>query len=376
MEKSLAPFSSSKPFQLVDRAGLRAQAAAERRWLWHGYLAPGRTTLLTAQWKTGKTTLLSVLLSRMKEGGALAGLPVAPGKALIVSEEYNSDWDARCDRFDLSGHVRWLCKPFLGKPKWDSWQTLLEYLAEERSEFAYDLLVFDSLGSLFPPGVELNADLMGEAMGGVQRLAALGAAVGIMHHPAKHASPDGMLARGTGALSALVDILMEMYPYAPGSDSDRRRRLQAFSRSEATARQLVIELNEAGTDYLCRGDLETVEFHNNWYLLHGILAAARCKLSVRDIEERWPRDEDKPHNRTLGRWLERARVLGRVNQQGQGTKPDPHLWWLVGQEKEWNLDAVALMELEQQEARRTLAKVIPGVAEDEERRARQRLRRA
>jgi hypothetical protein len=93
------------------------------------------------------------------------------------------------------------------------------------------------------------------------------------------------------------------------------------------------------------------------------------------MTQRWPRDEDKPHNRTLGRWLERARVLGRVNQQGQGTKPDPHLWWLVGQEKEWNLDAVALMELEQQEARRTLAKVIPGVAEDEERRARQRQRR-
>src|SRR5262245_49475628 len=28
-------------------------------WLWDGYLAPGLVTLLTAQWKSGKTTLLS-----------------------------------------------------------------------------------------------------------------------------------------------------------------------------------------------------------------------------------------------------------------------------------------------------------------------------
>lgn len=51
-------------------------SAAEEKmaWLWHGYLAPGNITLLTSQWKTGKTTLLSVLLARLKEGGTLAGL--------------------------------------------------------------------------------------------------------------------------------------------------------------------------------------------------------------------------------------------------------------------------------------------------------------
>ena len=33
-------------------------------WLWRGYLAHGFLTLLTSQWKTGKTTLLAVLLAR------------------------------------------------------------------------------------------------------------------------------------------------------------------------------------------------------------------------------------------------------------------------------------------------------------------------
>jgi hypothetical protein len=30
---------------------------------------PGKVTLLTSQWKAGKTTLLSVLLARLKQGG-------------------------------------------------------------------------------------------------------------------------------------------------------------------------------------------------------------------------------------------------------------------------------------------------------------------
>jgi hypothetical protein len=38
-------------------------------WLWYGLLATGNLTLLTGLWKLGKTTLLSLLLSRRKQGG-------------------------------------------------------------------------------------------------------------------------------------------------------------------------------------------------------------------------------------------------------------------------------------------------------------------
>src|ERR1700719_1097923 len=60
-------------------------------WLWHGYLGPGRVTLLTSQWKSGKTTLVSLLLARMQQGGQLAGLPVSAGKAFVISEESHAD---------------------------------------------------------------------------------------------------------------------------------------------------------------------------------------------------------------------------------------------------------------------------------------------
>src|SRR5262245_61260195 len=52
-------------------------------WLWEGFLALGYVTLLTSQWKSGKTTLMSILLARLRTGGELAGLrvrPAAPGQ--------------------------------------------------------------------------------------------------------------------------------------------------------------------------------------------------------------------------------------------------------------------------------------------------------
>src|SRR5262245_606790 len=65
----------------------RAAAPAEERWLWQGYVKRGGVTLFTGQWKSGKTTLVSLLLARMKTGGELAGLPVTSGRAVVLSEE-------------------------------------------------------------------------------------------------------------------------------------------------------------------------------------------------------------------------------------------------------------------------------------------------
>src|SRR5437762_9648345 len=82
---------------------------AQLAWLWHGYLGPGQVTLLTSQWKSGKTTLLSILLGRLKTGGDLAGLRVAAAKAIVVSEESRLQWLLRHRKVDLS-EVYFLCR--------------------------------------------------------------------------------------------------------------------------------------------------------------------------------------------------------------------------------------------------------------------------
>src|SRR5438045_9789659 len=110
----MTPTSVSCPAVWLD--DLEQASVSHLDWLWQGYLAPGNVTLLTSQWKAGKTTLLALLLDRMKSGGTLAGLRVRPGKALVVSEESPSMWLERSRRFDFAGNVCWLCRPFIGKP--------------------------------------------------------------------------------------------------------------------------------------------------------------------------------------------------------------------------------------------------------------------
>jgi hypothetical protein len=104
-----APLVWSVDFSAPDR---------QLPWLWQGYLAPGDITLLTSQWKSGKTTLISILLARLKAGGELAGLPLTPGKALVITEESTRLWRLRHHKLQFGDNVCWLCRPFRGGRTW------------------------------------------------------------------------------------------------------------------------------------------------------------------------------------------------------------------------------------------------------------------
>src|SRR5947209_6964202 len=99
--------------------GLDAEAVPAVPWLWHGMLAPGKVTLLTSLWKSGKTTLLAHLLARRRPqdpptvpaaGNAEPGcefldLAVAPGTSLVISEEPADLWPERRRRHDLGAEL-------------------------------------------------------------------------------------------------------------------------------------------------------------------------------------------------------------------------------------------------------------------------------
>jgi AAA domain-containing protein len=52
--------------RVVAARDLDRQPYTPPTWLWPGYLGAGRVTLLTSQWKSGKTTLVSLLLARLQ----------------------------------------------------------------------------------------------------------------------------------------------------------------------------------------------------------------------------------------------------------------------------------------------------------------------
>ena len=350
------PESAVRPaFELppVLWAGDLQTALPPMAWLWQGYLAPGSITLLTSQWKSGKTTLLAVLLARMKTGGSLGGLAVAPGKALVICEEGRQHWELRRQKLDFGGHVAWLCRPFRGRPGRDQWLALVDHVAALHARHGFQLVVLDPLSYFLPGGAEGHAGKMLETLLPLQRWTASNLAVFLLHHPRKGECPAGQAARGNGALPSFVDINIEMTAYAPADAADRRR-LRAASRFEETPVVRVLALTEEGTDYLVLAEGEEEDFGPGWDALEAVLAGARRKLTRQQILEEWHDDLPVPQAKTLWRWLGRAVEQGLVHRSGTGRKNDPYLYWLAGQEMTWRDDPLYQMDEERRQVLREL----------------------
>jgi hypothetical protein len=305
-------------------------ATAPVAWLWHGYLARESITLLTSLWKTGKTTLLSALLGRLRDGGLFAGRPLAAGRAAVVSEESLGMWQQRGQRLPLGSHVHFYCRPFRGSPTAEGWNTLIESIIRLHEKERLDLAVIDPLAAFLPVGWEGLAGNVLQALLPLQRLTEAGLSVLLLHHPRKGEPPLGQAARGSGALPGFADIVVEMKSLGRPESRDRRRRLVAFSRQEETPRDLVIELNAEGTDYIARGELADEEFTGIWPTLQDLLERVPGKLTREAILNQWPRPDNKPDGVYLWRVLERGLTQNILCRDGEGHKGKPFRYWLAG----------------------------------------------
>ncbi|HEV3444326.1 MAG TPA: AAA family ATPase, partial [Gemmataceae bacterium] len=231
-----------------------------------------------------------------------------------------------------------------GKPSWQEWLTLIEALLVLHGQVGIDLVVIDPLASFLPGRNENLAGAMLENLMPLQQLTARGLSVLLIHHPRKGASPAGQAARGSGALAAFVDVLVEMYWYGEPQTSDRRRRLLAFSRHEETCRNLVVALNPEGTEYTALPVEEDEEFSSHWSVLQMVLEDASQRLNCRQIVKQWPRDYPVPDEVTLWRVLQRGVATGRLLREGRGRRNDPFRYWLPGCEDNFPPPSEAGME--------------------------------
>lgn len=314
-------------------------------WLWRGYLKRRSMTLLTSQWKTGKTTLMSILLSKLGRGGEFLGQPLQAGRAAVISEEAEENWLERAGKLSFEPGIRWICRPFRGRPRPDEWHALIQFLMRTHRESGLDLVVVDPLASFLPGRTENDAGTMLDVLLPLQPLTCAGPSVLLLHHPRKGESAPGQAARGSGALTGHVDIIVEMAAQVSVDLDDRRRRLQSFSRHDQTPRRLLIELNADKTDYAVLGEFQPDDFDGGWPVLLGVLEDSKYKLTRRRIQDRWPADFQKPSEATLWRWLGRAMKDGRVLLEGTGRRHSPFKYWLPGQEEKWEKDPTRLPDL-------------------------------
>jgi hypothetical protein len=246
-------------------------------------------------------------------------------------------WVDRSQVVDLDGHIDWFCQPFRGQPTEAAWLELLAEVGRIHDHKGVALLVIDSLANLSPMRSENDAVQMLNALKPLQALTARGICNLITHHPKKGPTVPGQAARGSGALSGYVDIILEMHPvtHHPG---DRRRRLRGYSRHAATPATLVIEWTADGTDYHNLGTSMELDFDHCWPVLQGILAQAERPLTRRMILQRWPETAAMPAKQTLWRWLSQAVLEGRVLQNGAGHRRDPYRYLLPGMTAKWQQD--------------------------------------
>lgn len=295
-------------------------------WLWHGYLARGEVTLYTALWKAGKTTLLAHLLKVFGAGGHFCDRDVLPSRVLYVTEEHESMWAERRDELAIGDHADFLIRPFPGKPRFDAWLNFLGYLAALQRERRYDLVVCDTLANLWPVRDENDASLVQEALMPLRGVLE-SAAVLLVHHTRKADGAEATSSRGSGALPAFADTLMEFRRYAPMDKRDQKRVLTAVGRHRETPAEVVVELTATGYE-TCGGNRDTVETRNLILVVEGILPIGAPGLTAEQILDLWP-DDEQPNRNRFYRALNQGVAERGWKCLGKGVRGSPHTYFMT-----------------------------------------------
>ncbi len=184
----------------------------------------GRSTLLAAREKSGKSTLIGYIAAQVSTGGTFLDDPCELGDVLIVGLEENpGDAARRLRHFGANGKRVHLMTHFRGDPK-DRPRELLE----EIDRIDPVLVIVDTLAA-YSDGLIQDDNNATQMTAVLQPLSALahqrGVALVVVHHARKS---DGK-SRGSTAITAATDVVCEFWP--PDEDADPTlRRLSSRGR--------------------------------------------------------------------------------------------------------------------------------------------------
>jgi hypothetical protein len=319
----------SKFAQPVPCSQLRAPADG-RTWVWDGYFTLGAVTLFSGLWKAGKTTLLAQLLKAMRTGGKCCGLDVRQGNVLYVSEESEDRWAERRDELGLGDNCCFQIRPFLMKSNFGEWYEFLSHIEDVLKGWPCQLLIFDTLSNLWPVSEENDAPQVQRALQPLHRITTnANCAIGLGHHLSKADGKEGKGSRGSGALPAFVNIVLEFRRYAENERTDRRRVLSAWSHWEVTP-ELVVELRADGSEYIACGDKGDVKEQDIQKAILEILPNELPGKNYEEIVKDWPSDS-VPTKKTLLAALKDG-LDGEAGplwqRQGKGVSGSPWTYWV------------------------------------------------
>jgi hypothetical protein len=294
------------------------------QWIWDGLVAEQAVTLLSAPEKTGKTTLLSLLLDRRREGGGLLGREVHPGRTFLCSEEDGNLWALRQPPLDFGPRLEYHHPA--GNPSRGRWRRFIDHLLDFADE-PYDLLVIDTVMS-FLPAAQNNARGLRWALQELRVFAGKPSGVLLLHQACAARSGS----RSRGPLRAFADILIDMQ-VPPGDRFTRRRQFYGVGRYPGTLQHAVAELNAEGTDYVLLADEPAgAELAPALETVRQVLRESAEPLPRQEILARWPQGEP-PRADSLWRALARGCELGLLLRSGAGNKSEAFRYGLASAAK-------------------------------------------
>jgi hypothetical protein len=277
-------------------------------WLWEGVIVQEAVTLLSAPEKTGKTTLVSLLLDRRRRGGHLLGRAVQPGKTLLCSEDHERLWTLRQPPLDFGPELIFHHPPG-PSPTRGRWKRFLDDVFDlALRDDPIDLLVIDTAVT-FLPLFGRNKQLLRWALARLRDLTTVPAGVLIVNQSRNVHRP----------LAAFADIVLEM-TIPRGPTPTRRRTFTAVGRYPDTLQTATAELNAEGTDYLLLPD-SPLPHPPLLPTLQTLLASSPTPLTRNELLARWPGSAPRPD--TLWRTLTRGVQCGLFVATGAGTRTDP-----------------------------------------------------
>jgi len=301
---------------------------ATNAWLLHGYVMDRSTTLLSALWKSGKTTFVAHLL-RAFGGGVdmFCGRVVLPSNVLVVTEEPASRWARRRDDLGLGDHLRFLVRPFKAKPAIAEWLMFINFIAEHMKANETHLVVFDTLSALWPVADENDAAQVQAALTPLHQINEM-AALLLVHHVRKSDGAEATASRGSGALPAFVDTIVELRRHDPQDKSSRKRVLTGYGRWDETPAELVIELDQDAKEYRDCGDRQQDRLHTVKGIIRGVLPRERPGMAYADLrcEDHWP--DRVPTKATILDALDSGFGEGLWIRDGNGKKGSPFTYWV------------------------------------------------
>ncbi len=297
-------------------------------WHWEGYIANRSTTLLYALWKAGKSTLISYLLRSLGDGsGTFCGRTILPSNVLVVTEEPQSRWVRRRDELALGDHLRFLIRPFKAKPSAAQWFRFIEHVVHLVRTHDIHLVIFDTLSSVWPVVDENDAAQVQGCLTPLNAITEL-AALLLVHHTRKSDGGEATAGRGSGALPAFVDTIIELRRFDSADKTSTKRVLTAYGRWDETPPEVVIELDVAAKEYRDCGDRQADKLRFVKDLIFRILPRQRPGMLYDAIkaEDHWP--ERPPTKSTILDALEQGTADCLWIRDGAGKKGSPYSYWV------------------------------------------------